>query len=153
MPSTKQQAMPSTWNRNVGIDAAGNFLVVSITGQNPPPPAAPPGHTRNDTADDITVFSVDRGGSGAKINYHAKNGMDEDGNLIKVELTGIAMKNGDPVPAHLGVDVSAGGRLMTLTVTKAEGDTDNEDWHFYIQGTADGINKQTQDPRIRNSGA
>ena len=31
--------MPSTWNRNVDVDNAENYLVVTTTGSNPPPPA------------------------------------------------------------------------------------------------------------------
>ncbi len=144
MASPEQQAVPSTWNRNVDYNAGTDFLDVSVTGNNPPPPAAPAGQTRNDTADEITVFSVDRGGGGARILYHAP------GN--EVELTGIEMKNGDPIPDHLEVFVNPPGTLLRLTVTKDDDDTSDEVWDYYVQGTVDGEAKQTEDPRIRNRG-
>ena len=142
MSSTEQQTMPSTWNRNVDIDAAGDYLDVSITGSNPPPPAAPEGQTRNDTALEISVFSVDQGGGGAKILYHASG--------REVELTGIEMKNGDSIPDHLDVSVNPPGTLMTLTITKDADDPDEDDWRYYVQGTVNGVGKQTEDPRIHN---
>ena len=155
MSSTEQQTMPSTWNRNVDIDAAGDYLDVSITGSNRPPPPAlksvsPEGQTRNDTALEISVFTkdadedsvegtVNRGGGGAKILYHASG--------REVELTGIEMKNGDSIPDHLDVRVNPPGTLMTLTITK---DADEDDWRYYVQGTVNGVGKQTEDPRIHN---
>ncbi len=149
MPSTQPQAAPKPWNRNVDFDAAKDALVVSITGPNPPPPDPPTGHTRNDSADEINVFKVDRGPKGAKIRYHAP------GNDVK--LTGIAMKVGTQYNGgHIGVEVNPAGTLMTLTVTKdsdkpsSPGTAVIDDYDYYVQGTVDGTVKQTEDPRIRN---
>ncbi len=149
--------MPSTWNRNVTVDAAGNFLVVTKIGPNPPPPSAPPGHTRNDTALRIDVYKKDRGGGGARIKYHAKDGKDAKGKTIKVKLTGIALKVGKPYRGgRIHVRVSPAGKVMTLRITKDSdkpgftGKKGDENWDYYVQGTANDTVKQTKDPRIRN---
>ena len=149
--------MPSTWNRNVDFDAAGDVLVVSITGKNPPPPPPPAGKTRSDTASRIDVYKKDRGGGGAKIKYHAKDGKDAKGKTIKVKLTGIALKVGKPYRGgRIHVRVSPAGKVMTLRITKDSdkpgftGTKGEEKWDYYVQGTVDDIVKQTKDPRIRN---
>ena len=85
--------MARTWNRDV-YDV-GNFLICVIKGSNPP---------RNDTADDITTFTADRAGSGAKIHYHAKG---------DVKLTGISMKDGGAIPTELEVK-NPNPQLLTL---------------------------------------
>lgn len=147
--------MPSTWNRKVTVDAAGSFLVVTKIGKNPPPPVAPPGHKRNDTALRIDVYKKDRVGGGARIKYHAKDGKDTKGNKLEVKLTGIALKPGSKYRGgRIYVHVSPAGKVMTLRITK---DSDKpgftgptEKWDYYVQGTVDGIVKQTKDPRIRN---
>ena len=116
----------ATWNRNV--DDGGEYLIITKTAQNPDPPPPP---ERNDTAIDITTYGADRP---ATINYHAP------GN--DVTLTGISMKNGDPIPAELSVFVNPAGNLLRLTDSGAAG----TDYEYYVEG--DG--KRTEDPRIRN---
>ncbi len=148
MPSTEPQATPQAapqpkpWNRNVVFDAANDVLVVSIIAPNPPPPVAP--KQRNDSADEINVFNVDRGPTGATIRYHAP------GNDVK--LTGIAMKVGTQYKGgHIKVEVNPAGKLMTLTVTKdSTGTAVIDDYDYYVQGTVNGTVKQTKDPQIRN---
>ncbi len=149
--------MPSTWNRNVDFDAAGDVLVVTKGAPNPPPPPPPAGQTRNDTARRIDVYKVDRGGGGARIKYHAKDGKDAKGKTIKVKLTGIALKVGKPYRGgRIYVRVSPAGKVMTLRITKDSdkpgftGTKGDENWDYYVQGTANDTVKQTKDPRIRN---
>ena len=105
----------------------------------------------------IDVYKVDRGGGGARIKYHAKDGKDAKGKTIKVKLTGIALKVGKPYRGgRIHVRVSPAGKVMTLRITKDSdkpgftGTKGDENWDYYVQGTANDTVKQTKDPRIRN---
>ena len=74
-----------------------------------------------------------------------------------MKLTGIALKAGKPYRGgRIYVRVSPAGKVMTLRITKDSdkpgftGAKVDENWDYYVQGTVDGIVKQTKDPRIRN---
>ncbi len=122
--------MAATWNRDV--EDGGDYLVITVTGNNPGPPP-----DRNDTADDITTYGADREGGGAMINYHAQG---------DVVLTGILMKDGGEIPDGLSVFVNPAGELIRLTDTGPA----RTEWIYYVQGTVNGTSKQTQDPKLHN---
>lgn len=133
----------ATWNRNVKIDAKGEYLVVTKTG-NPEPQPLPPDpepvptrDPRTDTALDITTYGADRRGVGAQILYHAG---------LEVTLTGISMKDGGGIPAELEVSLNPAGKLLRLT-DKGE---DFAVYEYYVEGEVDGTAKRTDDPRIHN---
>ena len=140
--------MGKTWNRDITFDQAEDRLVVTKTGANPDPDAEANRDPRYDTALEITTYDKDRAApdKGAKILYHAKNLVDPGGGTIDVELTGITMKNGKPVPDTLTWTVSP--KLLTLNNEGLPG----TEWDYYVWGTADGEDKRTEDPKIRNHG-
>lgn len=116
----------STWNRRVSATADGLHLQVDEVTTNPNPPG------RTDTANDITVKGSDRP---AQINYLA------DG----VVLTGIAMKDGTPVPTALAV--SANGPNLQISDSGDSGTS----FSYYVVGNYGGnAGIQTEDPQIHN---
>ena len=118
---------------------AAIFCAMMPAGAAPSNPPDPPGHTRNDDANTITVYSEDRKGGGATIIYHG-NGCD---------VTGLAAKPGGVLPPHVRV---AGSNLI-ITDTGVEG----TGYKYHVTATAaavyGGKHLQTDDPQIHNGGA
>lgn len=116
----------SVWNRRVTATADGQNLQVDEVTQNPNPPG------RSDSANYITVKASDRP---AQINYLA------DG----VALTGIQMKDDQPIPQ--GLQVNPNGNNLRITDDGSSG----TDYSYYLvgdYGSNNGI--KTQDPQIHN---
>ena len=122
----------ATWNRKIA--QGEDYLVCTKSAANPEPPPVPGHDPRTDTAIDITTYTADRAGGGAKILYHSTD----------VALTGIAMKDGGSLPDGLAYTTNPPGTLLTVTDTGATG----TDYSYYVEG--DG--KKTQDPQIHNVG-
>lgn len=130
--------MPSTWNRDIDLGTGAcpdgtetNHLTVSMPGA-----GANPSDHPNDTATSITVSASDRRGGGAKIIYHAKDG---------VVLTGIEAIDGSDLTG-LASSANPSGNLLTLTDTGDKGVT----YNYFVVGTLNGATIKTCDPQIHN---
>jgi hypothetical protein len=130
--------MGQTWNRDVNLGSGAcpggtetNHLTISLTGSGANPPDHP-----NDTATDINVSASDRSGGGAKIIYHAKDGVD---------LTGIEAIDGSDLTG-LASSANPSGNLLTLTDTGAKGVT----YNYLVVGTYNNATIKTCDPQIHN---
>ncbi len=92
---------------------------------------------RTDTAINITVYSEDRTGGGAKIIYHPSG----------CTLSGLTAKENKTAPPY---NVPGNGSLLTITDTGATG----AEYEYYIDGKdSEGNDLQTKDPQIHNAGA
>ncbi len=124
----------ATWNRTVTV--SDGYLVCGMMGNGSSnPPDVPGKGARSDSATDITVYSEDRTGTGAKIIYHATG----------CTLTGLTAKANQTAPSYT---VTGNGTLLTITDAGATGD----EYEYYIDGTdSGGTTRQTEDPQIHNA--
>ena len=124
----------ATWNRTVTV--SGGYLVCGMMGNGTSNPAPVPGKgDRSDSATDITVYSEDRTGGGAKIKYHASG----------CTLTRLTAKANQTAPP---CNVTGNGNLLTITDTGATG----AEYEYYVDGKdSEGNDLSTEDPQIHNA--
>ena len=122
----------ATWNRTVTV--SGGYLVCGMMGNGTSNPAPVPGKgDRTDSAADITVYSEDRTGGGAKIIYHPSG----------CTLTGLTAKANQTAPPSTITGIN-----LTITDTGATG----AEYEYYVDGKdSEGNDLSTEDPQIHNA--